>query len=183
MSLNQILNNTVKSLDVKFNNVDLSTVNGAVYPPVAPQSGGEVYNNLEIADTPYIVVANNVASFSTATEQRLTIGTGTTTVLSNGSAKYAVVSLKGNLSVNTLITPSGNQIAIEINLASSPDLIPDMVLMTMTGLAQSTTANPTAFIQNATNDIIIYYDFPTTVPAGVICMTFDLQFRHLNPIV
>jgi len=38
MSLNQILENTVKSLDVKFNNVDLSTVNGAVYPP-NPSSG------------------------------------------------------------------------------------------------------------------------------------------------
>jgi hypothetical protein len=54
-----------------------------------------------------------------------------------------------------------------------------MVLMSMNGVAQSSTSTPTAFIQNATNDIIVYYDFVSVdVPAGIVCMTFDLQFRY-----
>ena len=184
MSLNQLID-PVKALDVKFDNVVLTTINNLPYPPSAPEPSGnaEEYTALTDANSPFLVIANNVASFSTATSQRLVVGQGSTTIVWGGSYKYNVVSFQGNLSVNTVPTPTSGTIGIGIDLSKFPDLPTNMVLMSFNGVcvAPSNTAKTTGYIQNATNEIVIYWEFPETLQAGVVNMTFDIKFRYNTP--
>jgi len=174
MSINQLLQDTVKPLDIV-----VDTINGLSVPKLR----GETYTSLSAVNIPYLTTDANIASFSPS--QFLITGFGSQTTIFGNSTEYNVISFQGNLGVQTSATVAGNILSFSINASNFPNFPTNMVLIGFNGEISLKTAVPVVFgfIDSITPDLELSFILPEPILASKsYSIFFECKFRYSTPV-
>jgi hypothetical protein len=174
MSINQLLIDTVKPLDIV-----VDTINGLKIS----QLRGETYTTLVADNVPFQIVDTNINTLSAS--QNLIVGFNSLTTAFGDSTEYNAVSFQGNLGLNTSVTTTGTILKIGINASNFPNFPTDMVLMGFSGLIQTDSDSPPilGYISDVSQDLQVSFTFPAQIlNATDFHLFFECKFRYANPV-